>query len=70
MLGVPSQEMRNRINAAIEQVSDTKTEHHAPIEGLPNHYLLVRPQEPDVVYILDLRDLKQVKTILLRKVSS
>ena len=60
--------MSNIINTAIEKVRSTQSEYNKAIVGLPNHNLFIRPQEPDVAYILDLRDLKQVRTILLKNV--
>lgn len=62
--------MSNIINTAIEKVRSTQYEYNKAIVGLPNHNLFIRPQEPDVAYILDLRDLKQVRTILLKNVDS
>lgn len=59
--------MNLMITSAIEQARKTRMEYHAPIEGLPFHSMLIKPDKLDKIYILDYRDERRVKTILMEK---
>ena len=40
------------------------------IPGLPSHVLVVKPQDPAGVIVLDYRDLKQVRTLLFQSMQA
>lgn len=59
--------LERQVRSAFEEVSQSGNDYRGQVAHLASHMLLVRAQEQHVAYILDTRNVLNVRTVMLKE---